>query len=344
MSYSVVVQAAGGGAIGVGHLSRTATLANALRSTGFWKRVVLLWETSPELAAYFQPPECEVIIVPDSQTALRERSRLCKQQGIFILVTDLLNIQAEDVAVAKNQGYQAFVHVNDSGIGRFAADMLVDADAFKSLKDLPPSFKGVGLIGAPYRIIRPSVAQLRPLTPWLGDKVNKVLISLGGSDPGNITLQLVQSLYEQQLLPSFSTTIVVGPAFDSTQVNQLQIIVEQNQYLSIIKSPSSLAHLILEHDLIVTLGGITSYEIMCMGKPCAAVAWGSMKYYVEHLNSISLLANLGEVKNAVNCLLKLTNNIGLLHQLAKLGWKKIDGRGADRIATQISNLANTLLM
>ncbi|MDZ8189546.1 MAG: hypothetical protein RMX96_32500 [Nostoc sp. ChiSLP02] len=340
MSYSVVLQAAGGGTIGIGHLSRTATLATALKNTGFWQRVILLWETTPELAAYFQPPECEVIVVPDSQTAFTQRSHLCKQQGVFILVTDLLNVQAEDIAVAKSEGYQAFVHVNDSGIGRFAADMLVDGDAFKSLKDLPPSFKGVGLIGAPYRIIRQSVAQLRPVAPWQKGKVNKILITLGGADPDNITLQLVQSLYEQQLVPSFSTTIIVGPAFDLTQVNQLQVIAQKSQYLSVIKSPSCLAHLILEHDLIVTLGGITSYEVMCMGKPCAAVAWDSMKYYVEQLSSIGLLADLDRTQNAVNSLTKLTKNITLLHQLARLGWETIDGRGADRIASEISHLLN----
>jgi spore coat polysaccharide biosynthesis predicted glycosyltransferase SpsG len=342
MDFSVILQAAGGGVIGLGHLSRTATLASALNKTGFWERVVLLWETTPELAAHFQPSECEVILVPDSQTALTEHARLCQKKGILVLVTDLLNVEPIDVVIAKNQGYQAFVHINDSGIGRFAADMLVDADGFKSLKDLPSSFQGLALIGATYRIISQSIVQLRPLAPWQGEKIDKVLITLGGADPENLTVKLVHALYHHHIHPSFHVTIVAGPAFDPVQVGQLQIIAEKNDQLTILKSPSSLAQLILEHDLIVTLGGITSYEVMCMGKPCAAISWGSMKFYVEQLSCIGLLADLGEAQNAAHRLLQLTHNISLLHQLARLGWEKVDGQGANRIATEIAKLANQI--
>lgn len=340
MSFSIVLQAAGGGAIGVGHLSRTATLATALRKTGFWRRVILLWETTPELAAHFQPPECEVIVVSNSKAAFRERSHLCAGQDISILVTDLLNVQPEDVLEAKKQGYQAFVHINDSGSGRFLADILVDEDAFKSLKDLPPSFKGIGLIGESYRIINQSVVQLRPSTPWQGETVEKVLITFGGADPDNFTLKLVQSLYQQQPHPTFSVTTVVGPAFDLKQVNQLENIAKQKENFRVLKSPASLGQLIQEHDLIVTLGGITSYEAMCLGKPCAAITWSFMKYYVEQLSLIGLLANFSEPHHAAHQLLEITPKIPLLRQLAQSGWQKIDGQGVERISTEVCHLAN----
>ncbi|MDJ0616486.1 MAG: hypothetical protein QNJ63_07005 [Calothrix sp. MO_192.B10] len=340
MSFSVVLQAAGGGAIGVGHLSRTATLATALRKTGFWHRVILLWETTPEIAAHFQPPECEVIVVPNSQAAFRERSHLCAEQDSAILVTDLLNVQPQDIVAAKKQGYQAFVHINDSGSGRFLADILVDEDAFKSLKDLPASFEGVGLMGASYRIINQSVVQLRPSAPWQGETVEKVLITLGGADPDNLTLKLVQSLYQQEEHPNLSVTTVVGPAFDIKQVNNLENIAEKKDNFRVVKSPVSLGKLIQEHDLIVTLGGITSYEAMCLGKPCAAIAWGSMKYYIEQLSLLGLLSNLGEVNYAAHHLCEIMKNVDSLHKLARLGWKKIDGQGTERIYNKIYELTN----
>ncbi|GAB1543056.1 UDP-2,4-diacetamido-2,4,6-trideoxy-beta-L-altropyranose hydrolase [Scytonema sp. NUACC21] len=342
MSFSVVLQAAGGSAIGVGHLSRTATLANALSKTEFWEKVVLLWETTPELAARFRPAKCEVMVVPDSQAALTERSRICQQKGVCVLVTDLLNVQPEDVVTAKSQGYQGFVHINDSGIGRFVADMLIDADAFKSPEDLPISFTGVGLIGAPYLIIRESIAQLRPLAPWQGERVSKVLITLGGADPENLTLQLVRSLLHQDINSSFCVTTVIGPAFNPSQVSQLELIANINKDLRILKSPNSLAQLMLDHDLIVTLGGITSYEAMCLGKPCAVVAWGPMKYYVEQLSLIGLLKDLGEVKNAAMHLFKFIQNIDLLHKIARAGWQNVDGKGVDRIVDKISKLAEQI--
>ncbi|NEQ36713.1 MAG: hypothetical protein F6K40_10655 [Okeania sp. SIO3I5] len=340
MKFSVVIQAAGGGSIGVGHLSRTATLASALIDTGCWDRVVLLWEASPELAAHFRPSECEVVLVSDGTSAIRERSRLCDSQGISVLVTDLLNLQSEDIAEAKNQGYRVIVHLNDSGKGRFAADMVVDGDAFKSEKDLPESFEGVGLVGADYRIIRQSVLRLRPAQPWRKNKVEQVLITLGGSDPGNLSIKLLQNLARAKLEPSFSVTVVIGPAFNPLQIDELRLISDRKGWINLVQSPSCLAQFMLECDLIVTLGGITSYEAMCLGRPCAAITWDSMKYYVEKLDSIELIANLGIIDNAANQLIKLTESQDLLCKIAYSGWKKVDGRGADRIAIEINRFIN----
>jgi spore coat polysaccharide biosynthesis predicted glycosyltransferase SpsG len=313
-----------------------------LSSTGFWDKVILLWETTPEIAAHFRPAECEVITVPDSQAAWSERSRFCNSLGISILVSDILRVQPQDVADAERQGYRAFVQINDSGVGRFVADMVVDGDAFKSPQDLPPSFQGIALMGAPYQMIRQSVSQQRPSAPWRGDRVERVLVTLGGADPGNLTVRLVRSLERIEPQPSFSICVAIGAAFDPAQVHELKLIASSNQRFQVVESPNSLARLILECDAIVTLGGITSYEVMCLGKPCAAIAWGTIKYYVEQLNRIGLLANLGEIHNAAQNLIGFTKNISFLHQLSQSGWTTIDGFGADRVATEIAKLARKI--
>lgn len=345
MHFIVVLHAAGNHQIGIGHLSRTSTLASALEKTGFWQRVILLWEADLTLAQHFIPPGCKLIQVANRQAALLERSRILKVEAETnagpigaVLVTDLLNLEATDFDYARSQGYRALVHLNDSGSGRFAADVLVDEDGFKSDADLPSSFQGIGRVGNAYRLIRPSIRSLRPLQPWQGSRVERVLVTLGGADPANLTLELVRGLCHANAQLPFHLTIVVGPAFDPDQVTSLESINKAHSQMTLVNSPSRMGAFMVNHDVVVTLGGISTYEALCLGRPCAAVSWKSMALYVDSLSKVGLIENLGEVNRAPHVLLNFVRNVSRLHQLAQMGWTSIDGNGSVRVANETVDL------
>lgn len=342
MPVSVVLHAAGNSQIGVGHLSRTATLAAALRTNSVWHRVVLLWEANPSLTEYFAPEGCEVITVSDSQSALDVRSRLAQAAESWVLVTDLLNLQLEDMVTARAQGFQRLGHLNDSGAGRSMADLLIDEDAFKTSADLPADFQGIGLVGNAYRIIRSKVVQKRPAVSWQSDQVGRIMVSLGGADPDNLTLQLLRKLLSVGLPESLQVTVIIGPAFNPEHVYQIEALAQSHMNLQAVKSPSCMATLVLEQDLVITLGGLTTYEACCLGKPCAAIAWSYMSCYVEALSHMGMVANLGTIQQASVNLLQLIQNLTQLHQLARQGWESIDGQGANRISAEIIRLVNQL--
>ncbi len=335
--YSVLLHAAGNSQIGVGHLSRTATLASALRKTKAWHRVVLLWESSSELATYFAPDGCEAISVDDRQAALEVRSQLAATGDDWVLTTDLLNLQPQDMLISRTQGFRLLSHLNDSGSGRALADLLVNEDAFKT-PAVPIDFAGVGLVGHAYRMIRPSVVQKRPATAWTGSQVKQMLISLGGADPDRLTCQLLTAICPQ-LPPDLGVTAVIGPAFSPAQSEALQRLAEHHRHLQLLAAPRCLATVLLQHDLIVTLGGLTTYEAFCLGKPCAAIAWSYMSQYVEALQQMRLLTNLGSVQQAPVTLLNWVQDPTHLADLAKRGWQMIDGQGADRVASAVLKLA-----
>lgn len=337
---SVVLHAAGNSQIGIGHLSRTATLAAALRINPFWHRVILLWEASPSLVEHFAPKDCEIIAVRDFQSGLNIRFQLAQTAGLWVLITDLLNLKTEDMVTARTQGFRLLGYLNDSGTGRSVADLLIDEDAFKTSADLPADFQGIGLVGNAYRIIRPEVAQKRPAVSWRGDQVNRVLVSLGGADPGNLTLQLLRELLKLGLPESLLITVVIGPAFNPEHTDQLQALGAAHTNLQAVQSPSCMATLLLEQDLVITLGGLTFYEACCLGKPCAAIAWSYMSFYVDALSHMGMVSNLGTIQQASVNLLQLIQNPTQLRTLAKRGWEMIDGQGANRIAAELVRLAN----
>ena len=345
MTDIVVLHAAANHHIGVGHLSRTATLATALTKTRFWHQVILVWETNADLAQHFVPPDCVLISVPTRQAALEARTTLIETyssrgaDGVnAVLITDLLNLDPSDFHTARSQGYGVIVHLNDSGSGRRLADLLVDEDGFKSQTDLPEAFQGTGLVGNVYRLVRPAIRQLRPSQPWQRQAVEHVLVTLGGADPANLTLELVQGLCHANAQLPFYLTIVRGPAFDVSQSTALKTIAANHPQLTLVHAPSCLGPLMLEHDVVVTLGGISTYEAMCLGVPCLAISWDFMAFYVESLAQVGLIGNLGSVERSPHALLEWVNDIPKLHQLAQLGWVSIDGQGSDRIAKVIAGL------
>jgi len=331
----VVLHAAGDRHIGTKHLSRTATLALALIKTGYWQRILVIWEAPPELVEHFAPKGCEVLGVEDRETALEWRSLLAPPGTYAVLITDLLDLEPSDFQVARDEGYRLLVHINDTGTGRFTADVLVDEASGRSTADLPNEFQGTALMGSPYRVIREPVRALRPPHPWQGDRLHRILLTLGGADPANLTLNLLQRLRPWLAETGIEVTAIAGPAFHPNHRYHLQNLAQEDAQIHLIESPPSLAELILAHDLTITLGGITSYEVMCLGRACGAIAWDYMTAYVRPLADLNLLANLGSVEEAPGVLQDMLAQPTRLRELAAAGWNAIDGEGGDRIVSQI---------
>jgi spore coat polysaccharide biosynthesis predicted glycosyltransferase SpsG len=176
---------------------------------------------------------------------------------------------------------------------------------------------------------------LRPEQTWQGDRLHRILVTFGGADPGNLTLNFLQRLRPLLAEADLEVTAIAGPVFHPNHRYHLQNLAQEEPRIHVVDAPSSLAELILEHDLTVTLGGITSYEAMCLGRACGAIAWEQKATHVEALAALDLLENLGTVEQAVDTLRDRLMEPTRLRTLANNGWQTIDGQGSDRIVAQI---------
>jgi spore coat polysaccharide biosynthesis predicted glycosyltransferase SpsG len=338
---AVVLHAVGNGEIGIGHLARTAALAEALLAQRRWKSVTLLWQCDAATAERFRPAEADCVLADDRaamQTLFGESAR---RRRPALLVSDVFEPPPDYFAVARRLGFVAVAHLNDSGVTRAEADLLVDSDAFKSSGDAPPGFRGEALVGAPYQILRDQVARRHPTQPWSAGRATLVLIALSGADPDGLTVRLVRACLPRLASAQLSLTVVIGPEFSSEHRQELRELPTAGAPVELIGTPSDLATLILRTDLTVCLGGITAYETMCLGRPCAALSWEHLTPYVERLSAAGLLANLGRVdqlERAAEAFVALAGDGARLEQLARSGWEKIDGRGAWRVADRMATL------
>jgi len=326
-----LIHAAGGSEIGIGHLSRCRSVATELLRSDAGP-VVLVYEAPSSIAGQFCPAGADLNIAPSRLAALEIRERALRKLGAAhsVLITDLLRLGADDAVFARRQGFQVLVHLNDSALSAYGADFLIDGDAFKDTQQV-----NIGatkyFCGALYHIVDPSVACRRPVQPWSKATVEKVLVSLGGADPDQQTEFLMRGI--RKCPSSVEFTVVAGPAFSAQRREGLASQVSSKCRL--LRSCSNMADPILAHDAVVTLGGLTSYEAMCLGRAAFAVAWMHMTAYVEKLDAVGLLKNLGFGQGIIENLYASLADVESVCRLARSGWEAIDGRGAERVVEVI---------
>jgi spore coat polysaccharide biosynthesis predicted glycosyltransferase SpsG len=337
---TVVLHAAGGGQLGVGHLARTAALCQAMLAGGGWRRVTLLWQCDIALARRFRPGDADCLLAGDWRNVVTLLNELAQRGRPALLASDLFEPPLDYFALARRLGFAAVAHLNDSGEGRGEADLLVDSDAFKSDANAPPGYRGAALIGAPYQILRAEIVRQRPPQPWTGAHAKRVLITFGGADPAALTSRFVRAALER-VREACTLSVVVGPSFSTEHRQELRALMGAGAPVELLETQADLTSLILQTDLVVCLGGVTAYETMCLGRPCAALAWEHLTPYVEGLAGAGLLADLGgaaELDRAADVFTRLVNDPERLHELAAAGWKRIDGQGAQRVASRLRRL------
>ncbi|MFZ4583713.1 MAG: hypothetical protein ACOYNI_00610 [Acidimicrobiia bacterium] len=326
----VVVWSAGGPDIGIGHLARASAVTNALVAAG--AEVHAVQETPATIA-----PRARSHRAPTTPVAPGSGldAVIAALEIPATVVTDHPLVNAQTEAALRAAGALALVHLTHSGADTYAADLLIDGDPI-----IVP-FTNVAhrtVQGAQYLALAPHVLAKRPSAPWAGTGADRLLVILGGADPDAFTERLLAS----QTAALRDATFVAGPAWSEERTAALV----QTAPGRVLVAPESTeaVEAMLHHDLIVTLGGITSFEAMALGRPCAAVEWSHMRPYVDSLGRAGLLANLGTIDDAPAALDALTHDGPRLRSLAEQGFTTFDGRGAHRVADVVLGLTNERLV
>ena len=327
---TIVVHAAGNDKIGVGHLSRTRSLVAAFIAAD--QNVSVIYEGNEQLVAHYRLPCASYHIVADRTQALASRAELVRNSTDFkpVLITDLLDLNKAAAKLAREQGFNTLVHLNDSGIPDYCPDIWVNGDAFAEV-DKRLDHNVLQLLGAPYHIVQAAVLNNRRTKPWHKAVVKRVLVTMGGSDPEGMTERFAAIT---QQLECCEFTLVLGPAFSEQRKRQL--LMQASAQLSFVTDIFDLSTLMLTHDLVITLGGISSYEAMCLGIPVAAITWKYLAPYVLGLDNLGLLHSLGDIDQAGTRLERLIQGSGeILAARAAKAWQLIDGQGAARVVAAV---------
>ena len=114
--------------------------------------------------------------------------------------------------------------------------------------------------GSEYVVLNPEIEQYKKLRT----KVSNVIVSLGGSDPFGMTVDVVKQLSSTDL----SVEVVVGPDFDYFD----RLLQVNTRNYPILQYVPSLIEEFSKFDFAITGGGVTCCEANACGLPCAIIA------------------------------------------------------------------------
>jgi UDP-2,4-diacetamido-2,4,6-trideoxy-beta-L-altropyranose hydrolase len=176
------------------------------------------------------------------------------------------------------------------------------------------------------------------------DKVEKFMVTFGGSDPKEMTPKILKFLTETY--PDIKKVVLVGRAYGESSA--LHLFKDKNTKIYYHPSGEQLKNLMLDTDLAISAGGQTLYELARIGVPTIAI-----KVVSNQTKNINSLVSAGFIEYAgksddsrtfknLASLIKKMGNRKVREKKGEIGRNLIDGYGSVRIANFLLGLNQSL--
>lgn len=331
---TIAIRASGGEVIGLGHLRRCLSLAQALSRQG--ATVLFVTNDDQAVLGLIRDNGFEVTFV-DSESDFEQTRDAIDRWRSSALVVDSYDISA-DYLTRMREHVGLLIAVDDVADRRLPVDMVINGAAYApelAYEVLPHT---VLLLGAAYVILREEFAQ-EPVDKNIGP-AKRILITIGGSDPTGLSQRLLGWILEEA--EDVNLDIVAGPFFKNTGA-LFEAAAQRPEHVQVHSNPTYMRSLMLAADLAITSGGQTTYELAATGTPAVAIA--TAEHQRENLDTLvkagclSFAAGFDDADLKAKLLAKfreLTGDPEKRYQMSKRGRALVDGRGAERLARVIT--------
>jgi UDP-2,4-diacetamido-2,4,6-trideoxy-beta-L-altropyranose hydrolase len=199
------------------------------------------------------------------------------------------------------------------------------------------------LLGPSYALIRQEFLSWRDRPRRISDVARKILITMGGADPGNVTLEVLRVLRQLEM-PGTEIRVVMG----HTNPNCGQIREECDHTipnLQFLFSAENMPELMAWADLAIIQAGGTLWELLFMG--CAVISYATSQLQediLKALEGMNILKYQGysdgkEPHSLLSAIYEMASNKERREEISRLGMNIVDGQGAARVLDRIHQLS-----
>mgnify|MGYP001092728154 CR=1 FL=1 len=353
--------------IGTGHVMRCLTLADALRDKGH-SSIFICREHPGNLLGTIRQRGYEIaplpfqgakMAIPVSEPvpihypwlgsnweidALQTRAALANV-NISWLVLDHYSLDARWEKKLRPATSHLMV-IDDLADRHHDCDALLDQNLGRQLDDyaahVPPDC--AVLAGSDYVLLRPEFILARPasLKRRARPDFKHLLITMGGVDKDNVTVEVLSALRQCELPPDFHITIVMGSG--SPWLEKVRHAANSLPWQAEVKvNVNNMAELMASSDLAIGAAGSTAWERCCLGLPSIMVVLADNQQIIAQMLSRAGAAFTIESASAVatklpEFLSKLVNNASLRSTTAKAAGRIVDGDGVRRVIQAMKNI------
>lgn len=166
-----------------------------------------------------------------------------------------------------------------------------------------------------------------------------ILITTGGSDSFNLAGQLLMEAMKYDALKEKEYHVVSGSL--NPHIGELQALAQKHENIHIHCNVTNMAELMAESEVALSAGGSTLYELCAMGVPVIAFSFAENQERLVQTFVKRGIAQYGGnyrtdgnkmIQNTIAGLQKLCGDEALKTEYRRKALQLVDGRGAERIA------------
>jgi len=351
----MLIRADAGPTIGTGHVMRCLALAQAWQAAG--GQAMLLGYCPVELlqgriraaGVDFQPlahrhPEAADLAA--TLGLLRTIGSEANPVAATWLVLDGYHFDPAYQQAVRRTGCRLLVIDDMARLPRCHADLLLNQNLAAEKLPYACDEQTTVMLGSRYLLLRPEFLSRRPGRREIPEVARKVLVTMGGADPEDVTPRVVRAL-ERLDLPGLEGKLLVGAA--NPRLESLRAEIERSGAdLELLTNAEDMPGLMAWADVAVAAAGITCWEMALMGLPAAVlvVAENQLKI-AEPLAEAGAVVNLGwhdrlTPEGIATELAMLCGDQDRRRAQSEAGRRLVDGRGAERVVAVMRALDGPL--
>jgi UDP-2,4-diacetamido-2,4,6-trideoxy-beta-L-altropyranose hydrolase len=349
MIRTLLIRADGNAAIGSGHIMRCLALAQAWQAAE-GAVIFAVASVNPALHQRVSEQGCAIIVVDasiGSESDAEQTRAAALKSGAEWIVADGYHFGA-DWQKSVRAGGNKLLLLDDYGHSDiYSADLILNqnASANESFYAQRATHTQL-LLGPQYVLLRSEFTILRDFRRESPPVARKVLVTLGGGDPDNVTATVIRALDK---CASYDAVVVVGGS--NPHLTELRTLVaERSTKMRLVVDATNMPELMSWADVAVAAAGSTTWELAYLGLPALLIVIAeNQRGIAAELQRRGVSRNLGDFRavtesRIAESLTALLSDQSGRQAMSAAGPHLIDGYGASRVTAALGRKLSLTLV
>jgi UDP-2,4-diacetamido-2,4,6-trideoxy-beta-L-altropyranose hydrolase len=340
MNRKLIIRADANTQMGTGHVMRCIALAQTWQDRG--GNVTILSHCKNEVIRRrildegfeFIPIEKPHPAPSDLEQVLKQvEIRNSKLETWFVL--DGYHFTPDYQEAIRKKGYRLLVIDDMAHLDHYDTDILLNQNIHASSLVYVCNNDTLKLLGCEYVLLRREFLKYKDWKREIPDKANNILVTMGGSDPDNVTVKVIEAL---KLLnkPDITVRIIIGPANPHQEMLR-KTINSADFKAELLINPSNIPELMSWAELAISASGSTCWEMAFMGLPnIIIIIADNQSGIAKGLSNAGASINWGwhdniKLKQCTQELREILEDKDKRICLSDQGRRLVDGKGRRRI-------------
>ena len=264
----ILIRADGNPELGLGHIMRCLSISEAAKQLGYESCFVCADDNFERIISE-KGYKCYVLNTDytDMESEVSQFEKIIDSVAPTHIIVDSYYVTAAYFEFLHNKS--KIVYIDDLVESAYPIDILVNYNIFATDNDYEKLYSDSSypvprlILGTQYVPLR------REFQGIVASKIKKfvcnILISPGGTDPGNTAFRIINALKADTLFNNVNFHFIIGKLnpYKDLMIEQAQSISNVYIHTDIVQ----MSELMLECDMAISAGGVTLYELCACGLP-----------------------------------------------------------------------------